>query len=89
MAVPPLLLALFEYDLGVILTWAGLFGFVVIPFIVPLHLVAARKMLPVESPFAVKRCPNVSNMQWVALIISLTVIPILALLVVLNILSVS
>lgn len=61
MAIPPLILAFVEFDLGVILTWAGFFGFLVVPFIVPLHLVAARKMLPVESPFTVRYCPNVSS----------------------------
>jgi hypothetical protein len=60
-SVPPLFLAVIEYDLGVILTWAGLFGYVIIPFIVPLLLVAARRMLPVESAFAIRYCPNVRD----------------------------
>lgn len=87
MAIPPLLLAFVEFDLGVILTWAGFFGFLVIPFIVPLQLVAARKMLPVESAFTVRYCPNVTSTQWLALSMSLVVLPIVVALVVLTIMS--
>lgn len=75
------------FDLGVILNWAGFFGFLVIPFMVPLQLVAARKMLPVESYYTVRYCPNVSPRQWLALSMSLIVLPIVAVLVVLTILS--
>lgn len=84
--VPPLLISLLEYDLGVILSWAGLCSFLVVPFIIPLSLVAARKILPVADPYRVP-CPDVRFKQWLALLLSGAVLPVLLAMVYSNISS--
>lgn len=82
--VPPLLISLLEYDLGVILSWAGLCSFLVVPFILPLSLVAARKILPVADPYRVP-CPDVRCKQWTALLLSGAFVPVFLAMVYFNI----
>ena len=40
--LPPLFLAVFVYDLGEILDWSGLMGFVLVPIFMPVMHIAAN-----------------------------------------------
>jgi hypothetical protein len=84
--IPPLLIALVEFDLGVILSWIGLCCLLVVPFIIPLSLVASRKILPVADVYRVP-CPDVILTQWLALLLSFAVLPILLAMIYSNISS--
>lgn len=74
--VPPLIVAMMEYNLGEVLDWAGLFGFFLIPFMIPMCHIAARKVLPVESQYDVHRIPRVSVTQWANWLLSFLLVPI-------------
>ena len=49
--LPPLLIAMFAYNLGTILDWIGLILLVLIPIAVPLMQVAAKNLIHSESPY--------------------------------------
>lgn len=58
--VPALVVAMLQHNLGPVLDWAGLFGFFLVLFMIPLCHLAGRKVLPIESQYDVRRVPRVS-----------------------------
>lgn len=52
--VPAILVAMLEHNLGTVLNWAGLFGFFLMPFMIPICHLAGRKVIPVESKYDVR-----------------------------------
>ena len=80
--LPPLIIAMLEYDLGNVLDWAGLIGFFLIPFMIPMCHIAGRKVLPVESQYDVHRVPRVTFTQWINWLVSLLLVPLAVVIVV-------
>ena len=57
--VPAIVVAMLEHNLSTVLDWAGLFGFFLMPFMIPMCHLAGRKVLPVESQYDVRRLSKV------------------------------
>ena len=68
MALMPFFLAFFEYNLGTILDWVGLVGFLITQIPIPLFHIALRHMVPGDSPYDINIHPIVS---WITIVVNL------------------
>lgn len=78
--VLPVLIAFFEFNLGQILDFVGMVGFLMVPVTIPILHLASRKLLEKESTYDVK-----PSSPWLSASISFAHIPLLLLVLVLNI----
>jgi len=74
--VPALIVAMLTHNLGAVLDWAGLFGFFLVLFMIPLCHLAGRKVLPIESQYDVRRIPRVSTTQGANWAVAVLVLPL-------------
>jgi amino acid permease len=74
--VPALVIAMLAHNLGTVLDWAGLFGFFLVLFMIPLCHLAGRKVLPIESQYDVRRLPRVSPRQCANWVVAVLVVPL-------------
>lgn len=79
-SVPPLILAFFESDLGVIIDWTGLFGFFLMIFMVFVLHITGQGLVPQETAYSTPSHPLCS------FFLALATIPIVVAVVALNLL---
>jgi len=79
-SLPPLVIAFFESDLGVIIDWTGLFGFFLMIFMVFILHISAKGLVPQDSVYKTPSNPLCS------LFLALAVVPIVVTTVTLNLL---
>ena len=78
--VPPLLIAVVEFNLGELLEWTGLLGFFLMPFMIPACHLASRQMLPQRSLYGLQRWPL--HLSW---LLSLVQVPLILAIILLNV----